>query len=99
MRREERGVRREDGRRGEICGDLSNEPSMRISKAHTSISIHTVVQYSLSHFSSQILNQQPVAEPHVNAISLQLRPLPPGGCADVAELRLPNHFAIDLTTS
>lgn len=102
-RKEERGERSEEREGlvvwGGICGDLSNEPSTRISKAHTSISIRTVVQYSLSHFSSQILNQQPVAEPHVNAISLQLRPLPPGGCADVAEPRLPNHFAIDLTTS
>lgn len=52
--------------------DWSNEPSARISKAHTSLSIRTVVQYFLSHFFAQILNQQPVAKPHVNAISLQL---------------------------
>ena len=72
---------------------------MRISKAHTSLSIRTVVQYFLSHFSSLILNQQPMTEPHVNAISLQLEPRPPGGRADVAELGLPNHFAIDLTAN
>ncbi len=84
---------------GGVRRGSSNEPSARISKAHTSLSIRTVVQYFLSHFSSQILNQQPIAEPHVNAISLQLERLPPGGCADVAELRLPNHFAIDFTTN
>lgn len=95
-RKEERG----GGGGGEgVYRDLSNEPGTRLSKAHTSLSIRAVVQYFLSHFSSLILNQQPMAEPHVNAISLQLWPLPPGGCADVAELRLPNHFALDLTTN